>query len=351
MNTSIKKPLHIAGGLVVSVLLFATAQAADVVIGSWGGSYQEAQRKALFEPAAKKMGLTYGEQTWGGLSDLRLKVKAGAVEWDLVNTGAVYAARAAAEGLVEKIDFSVVDVSEFGPGLYSDYCIGSDVFSTVLAYNTETFGDKGPKNWADFWDVEKFPGTRAMRNKPDGNVEIALLADGVPLDKVYEVLATDAGLKRAIDKLRQIKPHVAVWWKSGAQHAQLMKDGEVDMTTGWNGRFDVARKDGAQVAYSFDQGLIDYDCWAVPKGAPNGDMAMKFLAEISTAEIQANLPKYITYGPANAGAYKTGKIDDATARALPSSPENIKVQLRMDAGWYAKYTQKAAALFQDMLTE
>jgi hypothetical protein len=26
-------------------------------------------------------------------------------------------------------------------------------------------------------------------------------------------------------------------------HAQLMKDGEVDMTTGWNGRFDVAKKD------------------------------------------------------------------------------------------------------------
>ena len=158
-------------------------------------------------------------------------------------------------------------------------------------------------------------------------------------------------MQRAIDKLREIKPHVAVWWKSGAQHAQLMKDGEVDMTTGWNGRFDAARKDGAKVSYKFNEALMDYECWAIPKGAPNKDTAMKFLAEISSAEIQANLPKYITYGPANRGAYELGLIDDRTARALPSHPDNARLQLRMSTAWYAKNAQKATALFQDMMTE
>ena len=88
-------------------------------------------------------------------------------------------------------------------------------------------------------------------------------------------------IERALNKIRELKPHIAVWWSSGAQHAQLMVDGEVDMVTGWNGRFDVAKKDGAQVAYTFNQALLDYDCYAIPKGAPNKDVAMRFLAEIA----------------------------------------------------------------------
>jgi len=141
------------------------------------------------------------------------------------------------------------------------------------------------------------------------------MADGVPPEDVYKVLDSEKGILRAIDKIRELKPNIDVFWSSGAQHAQLMTDGEVDMTTGWNGRFDVAKKGGAKVAYSFNQALLDYDCFAIPKGAPNKDVAMEFLAEISKAEYQANLPKYITYGPTNKAAYELGKIDDATAPA------------------------------------
>ena len=347
----INKALKIMGGIILGLSLTAPAMAADVVIGSFGGSYQDAQRKALFEPAARKMGIRVNDQTYGGISDIRLKVKAGAVEWDLVVSGAVYAARAAEEGLLEAIDYNVVDVSTFEPDMYTDTCVGTIVFSTVLAWNTETFGADGPQSWADFWDVKKFPGARAMRNKFDGNFEVALLADGVPLERVYEVLSTEQGMRRAINKLREIKPHVAVWWKSGAQHAQLMKDGEVDMTTGWNGRFDAAKKDGAKVSYNFNEALMDYECWAIPKGAPNRETAMQFLNEISSAGIQANLPKYISYGPANKGAYALDLIDDETARALPSHPDNARLQLRMSTEWYAKNAQRATALFQDMMTE
>jgi len=340
-----------AGAMALSAIALPALADGTVTVASWGGSYQNAQSLALFQPAAKAMGITVKEETYGGMSDVRLKVKAGAVGWDLVSSGSGSAARAAAEGLLEKIDFNVVDVSDFYPGLYTDHCIGSDVFSTVMAYNTATYGDKGPQNWADFWDVKKFPGKRAYRNKIAGALEPALMADGVAPEDVYKVLDSEEGIKRAIDKIRELKPHIAVWWKSGAQHAQLMKDGEVDMTTGWNGRFDVARKDGAKVAYTFNQALLDYDCFAIPKGAPNKDLAMKFLAEMSKPEIQANLPEHITYGPTNKKAYEIGKIDEAMARAMPSHPDNAKLQLPINLAWYAKWEQKAAAMYQDMLTE
>jgi len=245
----------------------------------------------------------------------------------------------------------VIDVSDFLPGLHMPYCVGGDVFSTVLAWNTATYGESGPQSWADFWDVEKFPGKRAYRNKAAGALEPALMADGVPPGKVYEVLASDGGIERAIDKIRELKPHIAVWWSSGAQHAQLMKDGEVDMTTGWNGRFDVARADGAKVAYTFNQALLDYDCFAIPKGAPNKDTAMRFLAEISKPEYQANLPEYITYGPTNAKAYEIGKVSKEVAMTLPSSPENAAKQLPVDIEWYIKFEETASEAYQDLLTE
>lgn len=340
--------------LTLSAALLATsALAADktVTIASWGGSYQEAQSKALFEPAAENTGIEVKQETYGGMSDVRLQVSSGQVTLDIVASGSGSAARAAEEGLLEKLDFDVIDVSTFYDGLYTDYCLGGDVFSTVFAYNTETYGEDGPKTWADFFDVEKFPGTRSYRGKVAGALEPALLADGVPRDQVYEVLSSEEGIERAINKIRELKPHISVFWTSGAQHAQLMKDGEVDMSTGWNGRFDNAAKDGAKLSYNFDSALLDYDCFAVPKGAPNKDVAMEFLNEISKPEYQDDLPKWITYGPTNKAAYDTGEITAEVAAGLPSSPDNTAMQLPISLEWYAEWETTAAEMYQEMLTE
>jgi len=336
-----------------AALMATTAMAADksVTIASWGGSYQEAQSKALFEPAAANTGIEVKQETYGGMSDVRLQVQTGQVTLDIVASGSGSAARAAAEGLLEKLDYSVIDVSTFYPSLYSDYCVGGDVFSTVYAWNTNTYGEDGPQSWAEFWDVEKFPGSRAYRGSVAGALEPALMADGVAPEDVYAVLDSEEGIERAIDKIRELKPNIAVFWSSGAQHAQLMKDGEVGMATGWNGRFDNARADGGKVAYSFNQALLDYDCFAIPKGAPNRDTAMEFLAEISKAEYQDDLPKYITYGPTNKAAYDTGEITAEVAAGLPSSPDNAALQLPISLDWYAEWETIAAEMYQEMLTE
>ena len=332
-------------------LMAVPAMADEVTVASWGGSYQEAQDKALFTPGEKSSGIKVKQETYGGMSDVRLQVNTGNVTLDIVSSGSGGAARAAAEGLLETLDYDIIDVSDFYPTLYTDTCVGSDVFSTVYAWNTETYGDDGPQSWADFWDTEKFPGTRAYRAKVDGALEPALLADGVPMDEVYEVLNSEEGIERAIDKIRELKDNIDVFWTSGAQHAQLMKDGEVDMSTGWNGRFDNAAKDGAKVKYSFNEALLDYDCFAIPKGAPNKDAAMRFLAEISKPELQANLPLHITYGPSNKAAYELGTIDEDLAKRMPSHPDNAAMQLPVSLEWYGKWQQTASEMYQEMLTE
>lgn len=339
--------------LTLTVSMIATgamAQDKKLTVASWGGAFQEAQSKALFEPAAAA-GYEVKQVTYGGMSDVRLQVETKSVTLDVVVSGSGSAARAGADGLLEKLDYSVIDVSNFYPGLYSDYCVGGDVFSTVYAWNTDKFPNGGPQSWADFWDVGKFPGRRAYRGSVAGALEPALMADGVPAAEVYQVLSSKEGIQRAIDKVRELKPHIDVFWTSGAQHAQLMKDGEVDMVTGWNGRFDTVAADGAKVAYSFNQALLDYDCFAIPKGAPNRDTAMAFLGEISKPEYQDDLPKYITYGPTNKLAYDTGVIDAATAARLPSSPENTAKQLPINLAWYIEWETTAAEMYQEMLTE
>jgi len=335
---------------------FQTASAEPITVVSWGGSYGKAQDRALFTDASNHSGIAINRESGASMTKTCLQVQSSSVTWDLVVTGSGGAAAAAADGCLEKIDYSVVDVSDFYPGLYTDYCVGSDVFATVMAWNTDKYGEPGspgaPSSWADFWDVKKFPGTRAYRaNNVDGALEPALMADGVPPEKVYEVLATPEGKRRAINKIRELKPHIAVFWGSGAQQAQLMKDAEVDMSTGWNGRFDNAKKDGAKVGYTFNQALLDYDCFAMPKGAPNKEVAMRFLAEVSKPQYQANLPFYITYGPTNRKAYEMTKAPKELIESLPSHPKNVPLMLPVSLDWYAKHKNEALELYMELMSE
>jgi putative spermidine/putrescine transport system substrate-binding protein len=346
----------LAAGLASATLTTGIASAEPVTVVSWGGSYGAAQDAALFNDASKNSGIAIIRESGASMSKTCLQVESGSVTWDLVVTGSGGSASAAAKGCLEKIDYSVVDVSDFIPGMYTDYCVGTDVFATVMAWNTDKYGQPGsagaPKTWADFWDVKKFPGTRAYRaNNVDGALEPALMADGVPAEKVYEVLSTKAGMKRAIDKIRELKPHIAVFWGSGAQQAQLMKDAEVDMITGWNGRFDNAKKDGAKVGYTFNQAMYDFDCMAMPKGAPNKATAMKFLAEISKAEYQANLPFHITYGPTNKKAYQVTTASKELIESLPSHPKNVPMMLPIDLDWYAKHRTEALEMYMELMSE
>ena len=349
-----KLGIKTAGLLAAAGLALSSAStfADELRIVSWGGAYQKGQSIGIFQPAAKKMGITVKEDTYGGISDVKLQVMSGADKFDIISSGAGSCASGGAEGLLEKLDYSVIDVSNHLPDMWSDYCVGADIFSVVAAWNTDTYGENGPRSWADFYDVEKFPGTRAMRSKVDAQLETALLADGVPMDQIYKVLDSEEGIERALNKIRSIKPHIAVWWTSGAMHAQLMVDGEVDMTTGWNGRFDVAKaENGAKVNYDWRTGIMDWEGYGIPKGVKEKDLAMKYIAEMMKPEYMAEFAKYITYGPTNGLVYELGLMEESRARAMPSHPDNAQHQLTLSQAWYAKWRTYAAEMYTEMMTE
>lgn len=339
-------------GALAGIALFAFATATDIraqdsiTVASWGGAYQEAESKAFFQPAAQALGITIKEDTTGGLADVRLQVTGKAVKWDLVELGADECARGTREGLFEKLDYNVINADGIDPKLVHEDWIGITFYSVVLIYNTKVYGENGPKSWADFWNVEKFPGKRALGNFPTETLTVAALADGVPPDKVYPL-----DLDRAFAALERIKPHVSVWWDSGGQAMQLVKDGEVDMASIWNGRASVLVAEGAPVEYTYNQGVFNPDCMVIPKGAKNRDLAMKALALFVSPDLQANLPLYIGNGPVNLKAFETGKIPADRQAQIVSAPENIKKQVLLDFDYWADHLVDAEERFNDFLQQ
>jgi putative spermidine/putrescine transport system substrate-binding protein len=352
MKTITKFALPFVGAAVLGVGLSIPAQAEEsITFASWGGSFQEAERNAFLIPAAKALGITIKEDTTNGIADIRAQVQANAVKWAVNEQGSQTCEKLKNEGHLEPLDYNVIDAEGLDPNLVNSHWVGIIYFSTIIGWNTEKLGDNGPKNWAEFFDVEKFPGSRSMYAKPYYNLEAATMARGVPKEKVYEVLSTDEGLDAAFAKLEEIRPHVAVWWKSGAQSAQLMKDGEVDLISIWNGRIGNAMKDGAAADFTFNEGIFDFDCLVVPKGAPNKELAMKAINEFLKAENQAELPKYISYGPVNQKAFDIGVITEDQANNINSAPHNAAQQLVLSSAFYLPRIDKLQERFDEMIQE
>lgn len=330
-----------------TVMITGTAKASDAITAvSWGGVYQDALRNSFFTPAAEKMEIEIREDTLSGIADVRLQVLSRAVSWDIIELASSSCVAGAAEGLFEPLDYDVIDVSGFPEGTYGEHWIGSMFYSTVLAWNTEKYADNPPTGWADFFDTENFPGSRSMYNSTNGTLEFALLADGVAAEDLYPL-----DVDRAFDQLREIRDDVAIWWTSGAQTTQLAKDGEVDMIAAWSSRIDQAMADGANYDYTFNEGMLDFGCFAIPKGSENVEAAMQALAHFATADLQANLPAHINYGPVNAAAFDTGKIDPAVAEGLNSAPENLPKQFVAGVNWIAENAPQMRERWDEFLTE
>ncbi len=241
----------------VSFGAFATlsalpAHADQITFVSQGGAYQKAQTIAILDPSAKKLGITINQDSipdaWPAIKS---QVASGKPTWDVVDVPTGYCLRGGEQGLLEKLDFSKLPNGAAMPEAYrSAYSVAYEFYSSVLAYSQKKFSaEAAPNSWADFWDVKKFPGRRALRNHPIATLEAALMADGVAPDKLYPL-----DVDRAFKKLEEIKPNITVWWTSGAQSAQLLNDGEVDMVMAWNGRVSALTKEGAKVRFHLQSG-------------------------------------------------------------------------------------------------
>ena len=322
----------------------------SLTVVSWGGSYARACAKAYHDPFVAETGIGIDLEVYnGGLAQVRAQVDVGHVHWDVVDMEIADAVRGCDEGLFELIDPAMMPPApdgtppeeDFFPQTLTECGVGNLFYSTAVAYDEENITGPKPQTLGDFFDLNAFPGRRGMRRTPLGNLEFALMADGVSVDEVYATLDTAEGLERAFRKLDTIKDQI-VWWEAGAQPPQMLADGEVTMTTAYNGRIFSARMlENQPFVIIWDGQMLDIGQLVVVSGTPNLDAAMRFLAFATTSDSMAAVGGYIPYSPARYSGLPlvTTHLETGVEMRphMPTYPGNLTRALRSDWEWWADH--------------
>ena len=307
------------------------AQTRTLYVNSWGGSYTAAQEAAYFKPFTAATGIQIRVITPVSYARVKAQVQTGSYQFDMTSVNSMLWLRASREGLAEPIDWSVVrrDALPAGAVVADGHGIACNIQGTNLCYRSDRFPRGGPRSWADFWDVERFPGSRSLcvSDAPRSMI-FALLADGVPRDQLYPL-----DIERAFRKLEAIKRHIKVWWREGNQSQQLIRDGEVEMMSIWNARATELKQQGVPVELVWEGAVRSTSTWCVLKGAPNRRLAWEFIAFASQARQQAEFNTRLYYGPIHPDAYAF--IPREIAVQLPTHPDNLAVSVKEDDVWEA----------------
>lgn len=345
-----------------------TAQAeTEMVVVSWGGAYTKSQNEAYSKPYMKEnpgIKIVNDDSAAEGGAKLRAQAKAGKVTWDVLDLVPDTAVSLCDEGLLMEFDFDkmlakapdgTLPSEDFGDALVSPCFVPLIVYSTTFGYRTDKVGDVKPTSINDIFDLKKFPGKRGLQKQPYGNFEWALLADGVPKEDLYKVLETKEGVARAFKKLDTIKDSV-VWWTKGAQPGQLLADGEVVMSSAYNGRLFAAIEENKQpIGMMWDAQYFELDGFAIPADAPNKEEALKYVKFASDTQRLADQSKYISYGPARkssaslVGKHATLGID--MKPHMPTNPENAKNTVLKNIDFWADNTTDLAQQFEAWLAK
>jgi len=306
------------------MILFAgAASAAEVVVASYGGSFQDAQTKAFFEPYTKASGVKVTGTTGSAYAKVKAMVESGNVTWDVVSAESSAHANEVKDNLLEPLDYNVIKADGIPADLRTKYGVGYIKFGMNLSWDKAKF-PKGVTP-AQFFDPA-VKGRRAVTEEPEYTLEFALLADGVKAADLYPL-----DVDRALKVIDRVKDQI-VAYKGAADTQALVQQGEVDMAFIPNGRVNNAIKAGANWTYGWDASVSDTEWWVVVKGAPHPQEAMKFINFAVQPENQAELTRQIPYGPTNVDALK--QLDPAVAKDLPSYPDNAKLGAILDSKWW-----------------
>jgi putative spermidine/putrescine transport system substrate-binding protein len=315
---------------ILATFAAGAAGAQDLRVVHYGGTFGRALKEALFDPAAKDLKISIQDQSRTDMAKIKAMVESKNIEWDVANVNTLEVGRGAREGLWEKIDWTLIEPKVAGPVGALDYGVPFVGFSIALTYSTKQYPDpaKAPKSWADFWDVKRFPGPRALENRVRYQLEFALLADGVPRDKLYPL-----DIERAFRKLNEIKPHIVTWARPPVQPLELIMRDEVVMAPVLSDVVFDAVKRGAPIRMVWDDSLYLTNSWSVLKGTPHVKRSMEFIKAVSNPKYQAHLAELTGYAPMNPDALPL--VSKETRPWLSTEPENLKNAVQFNNEWWA----------------
>jgi putative spermidine/putrescine transport system substrate-binding protein len=312
-------------------------------MNSYGGVWERSWKKAFFDPFTAQTGIQVKTVPGVSFAKLKAQVQNRNYEWDLINLNDSEYAQAVTENLIEKLDRTITKADQLPKNVVREYGITTYALGTNLVYRKDKVPNGGPQSWADFWDVKKFPGPRCLYERSFTCLAWALLADGVPKDKLYPM-----DLDRAFRKMDEIKPHIKVWWRDGSQSQQLIRDGEVDMIGMWSARAVDLIDDKVPLEIVWNGAELFWTNTCMPKGDPNAKTAWEFVNFIAQAKPQADFCMLLPYGPANPAARALMK--ESRLRQTPAWPDNEKVSFQHDSVWLAPRLAKIRERWSQWIT-
>ncbi|WP_406002476.1 extracellular solute-binding protein [Streptomyces sp. NBC_00829] len=315
-----------------------------VTVTSYGGSYNDQLTKTLLKPFEKKTGIRSSLLANTSLAGLKAQVLSGDVQWDLVELTAPEYLQAVDEGLLEKLDYSVIDPKGLPAYAKSDYGIKYLSFLFVMAWDQKHIPDAGaPRNWEQFLDQGKYRTKRSVYSQlSDSSIlEAARMAAGVPFDKIYP-LDVDAAFEYLVQHPGRDR---LIYHAANQEPIQQLTSGEVSLSTSFNNRINAARKDGARLNFTPTNSVVAGDYFVVPKGSRNKEAAFRLLDFMSNdAAAGADFIQTTNLTLANTSAL--AKLPPAVADSLPTSPKLADSILVRDDAWWAKHLKETEQKFK-----
>lgn len=317
-----------------------------LVVRDPGGVVNDAATKAFYKPFSQETGIEVVGVTsqLEPLSQIRTIVDSKSYLWDVALLSLQAQEILGKAGYLDEIDVSAPGIVDILPEAKSKWGVCMQIYATIFAYNTKTYGENGPQSWADVFDLKKFPGRRALRKYPIDTLESAVMADGVGVKDVYPL-----DLDRAFRKLDEVKPGVNLWWSNGAQSSQAAASQEVDIVSTYNGRVQAAIDDGAPYKIVWNQGIWAPDGYAIPKGNPKAKIAHDFLKFCARPDRQAEYSKAVPYSPPNPKAFDF--IDKARVDLMPTAPGRVEKMVMENGAYWAANLEKVAARFNEWVVK
>ncbi|MEU2541473.1 ABC transporter substrate-binding protein [Streptomyces iakyrus] len=313
-----------------------------LVVRNFGGSYGEANRKAVYDPFSRETGIRIRVVDFGH-EQMLAQIKEGRPRFDVMDIDMSNLVLFEHEGASEPLDYGRLKNTRnagIAQSLLTPNGVGKSYWASVLAYRTDTFGGRRPESWADFWSLRRFPGSRALQGEVDfPELEFALLADGVPLDRIYPL-----DVDRAFKVMDEIRGSVRTFWEYGAEPGELLSRGSAVASSTWAGRLQSLLGRGVPLAYEWNGARRQSNGFGIPRGSANPDAAYRLIDFALRPEVQAHMARLYPDGPVVPAAY--GHLTESTAVHLASTPGHLLSGFDLDIDWWLENREAVTRRWQ-----
>lgn len=282
------------------------AQDRSIKVGTYGGYFEESFRKHIFPEFTKATGIAVESvpeptgEAW--LVQLEQAAKAGVAPADVNMIAQVPMIRGIRGDLWQRLDMSrMPNAAKVFPDYLNTYPDGGVAGVPAVAWfitlvtNTDTYAE-APDSWKFFWDP-------ANRNRL-GLLALASNSFLIDIaDKTWfpgkDMLKTDEGIQTVIDKIAELRPNVALWYRDEGQFQNALQSGEIPAGQYYHDVTGLAAADGFPVRSTFPKegGVADRGSWAVTRACEKVEEAQVFIDYMCQPAIQAELARKVGTAP------------------------------------------------------